>query len=67
MRKIIAKLLGYGCLKQVSNKNRKIGSANEYIHVKVIEYEGREVDLLFTKDDLKVAKNRAENNKEDYQ
>jgi hypothetical protein len=66
IRKQIAKMIGIGYLKIVHNKERAFGSNRTYIHLKAIRENGNEVDMLFTEDDLKVAKNRAENNKEDY-
>lgn len=41
---------------EVINKERKFGSAEKYIRIN---------NLLFTENEIKVAKKRAENNKED--
>ncbi len=67
IRKQIAKLLGIGYLKTVANKKRRFGSNNFYKHIKATDNTGEIIDLLFSIDEVLDARERAENNKEDYQ
>jgi hypothetical protein len=50
---------------RVVNKERKFGAALEYFPAYVIDDTGKEVPVLFTKNQLSVAAKRAEKNMED--
>ena len=50
---------------RVKNKERRFGSALEYFPAMVIDDTGKEIPVLFTKNQLDVAAKRAEKNMED--
>ena len=50
---------------RVVNKERRFGSALEYFPAYVIDDTGKEIPVLFTKNQLNVAGKRAEKNMED--
>jgi hypothetical protein len=62
--KIINNVTNFGKSKEVFNKNRKFGSNESYIHIKISNDGG--TDLLLTKDEYETAINRAKTNLEDY-
>jgi hypothetical protein len=62
--KIVNKVTNFGKAKEVFNKNRKFGSNESYIHIKLSDNGG--TDILLTKNEYEDAVNRAKNNLEDY-
>lgn len=50
---------------RVVNKERKFGAALEYFPAYIIDDTGKEIPVLFTKNQLTVAAKRAEKNMED--
>jgi len=50
---------------QIENLDRKFGSVNRYYPLIVIDKDDEEVPALFTKNEIKIAIERAETNPED--
>jgi hypothetical protein len=50
---------------RVTNKERRFGSNLEYFPCIVVDDSGKQIDALFTRNQLEVAAKRAEKNKED--
>lgn len=61
----VSKNLNIGWLERIENKNRRFGSATGYYKVKCY-YNGVEIRLLITSDQLEDIKKRAINNPEDF-
>jgi hypothetical protein len=61
---LLGKFLSKNTIKNVYNAERKFGSNPKYILIKG-NYEGSKIDLLFTENDIKDAKERAFKNQED--
>ena len=63
--KMSATLNGVGVVTTVQNKDRRFGSASEYLHFKVLK-GGKIVNKLLTEKQFGSIQDRANNNKEDF-
>lgn len=63
--KFSATLTGIGIVDKVLNKDRKFGSATEYLHFKVIK-DGKIYHKLLTEKQFSSIQDRVKDNKEDF-
>lgn len=54
-----------GLIKQIVNKERRIGESLSYVSIWVIDDYGNEKCLLFTDNEIKIAESRTQKNQED--
>jgi hypothetical protein len=60
---LLARLQMKNKLRTKINKNFEFGSVPSYLLITVINFDGEEDNILLTKNDYKIAKNRYEKNK----